>query len=280
MSIIIDILTILGIIIGVILGVVVILLLLVLFVPVRYRISGRVDENKYAKIRVSWLLSIVTFHCDYEDELDKSLRVFGIVINRFDKKKEEEISEEVASECIGGSEEKEASACQEKKSRVIMNKINQFKIKLSVILDKIKELYEKPKNIYILVEDYKSIWERNQTKVAIDLCIEQLGYLLNKLKPTKLKCRIEYGAGNPAATGEMLGYRSMLFPIIGKRVVFIPNFDEQVLKAVLDTKGRLYLIFVLIIAIKLFASKELKRTLKLEKRARMKFKKNMKINSA
>ena len=53
------------------------MLLAVLFVPVRYQLQGMWKEDKWASVKVSWLLSVISFKGAYEMEkgLTGSLRV-------------------------------------------------------------------------------------------------------------------------------------------------------------------------------------------------------------
>lgn len=79
MSVILLILKIIGIVLLALLGLIVALLLLVLFVPVRYMVSGKVEEDAAIAIRVTWLLHLVTWKAVYADgAFDSCLRILGI----------------------------------------------------------------------------------------------------------------------------------------------------------------------------------------------------------
>ena len=58
MHIVLLILKILGILLLVLLGLLLLVLLAVLFVPVRYQLQGMWKEDKWASVKVSWLLSV------------------------------------------------------------------------------------------------------------------------------------------------------------------------------------------------------------------------------
>ena len=66
MHIVLLILKILGILLLVILGLLLLILCTVLFVPVRYRIQGLWKEEKWIRVQVSWLLSLVSFRGGYD----------------------------------------------------------------------------------------------------------------------------------------------------------------------------------------------------------------------
>lgn len=79
MAVILLILKIIGIILLLLLGLLLLVLALVLFVPVRYRIGGKVDEEITVRIAVTWLLHLVSFQCVYEEgEMNNVLRILGI----------------------------------------------------------------------------------------------------------------------------------------------------------------------------------------------------------
>lgn len=71
------ILKLLGILVLILLGLVLGVLLLILFVPVRYRIEGSYYERLKGKVRVTWLLHIVSVTAAYEDEFSILIRLFG-----------------------------------------------------------------------------------------------------------------------------------------------------------------------------------------------------------
>ena len=89
MAILLTILKVIGIILLVILGIVLLLICLVLFVPVRYRICGRFDdEEKRGTATVSWLLHAISVTAGYGagEGVIKDLRVFGIPVLKLKEK--------------------------------------------------------------------------------------------------------------------------------------------------------------------------------------------------
>lgn len=79
MAVILLILKIIGIILLLLLGLLLLVLALVLFVPVRYRISGEAGEEVSVRIVVTWLLHLVSFRSVYEEgEMTSVLRILGV----------------------------------------------------------------------------------------------------------------------------------------------------------------------------------------------------------
>ena len=86
-SILLIILKIIGITLLVILGLVLVLFLVVLFVPVRYRFKGNYDDAFHCKGKITWLLHFISIKIEVEKEVVTSIRILGIPISIFLKKK-------------------------------------------------------------------------------------------------------------------------------------------------------------------------------------------------
>lgn len=91
-SILLIILKIIGITLLVILGLVLFLFLIVLFVPVRYRFKGNYDDAFHCKGKITWLLHFISIKIEVEKEVVTSIRILGIPLSVFLKKKKEGIS--------------------------------------------------------------------------------------------------------------------------------------------------------------------------------------------
>lgn len=79
MAVLLLILKIIGIILLILLGLILLILAVVLFVPVRYQVSGSIGEKTTARIAVTWLLHAVSWRAAYEEEgFSSQLRIFGI----------------------------------------------------------------------------------------------------------------------------------------------------------------------------------------------------------
>ena len=79
MAVLLLILKIIGIILLILLGLILLILAVVLFVPVRYQVSGSIGEKTTARIAVTWLLHAVSWRAAYEEEgFSSQLWIFGI----------------------------------------------------------------------------------------------------------------------------------------------------------------------------------------------------------
>lgn len=99
-----QILAVLGIIILCILGLVLLVLALILFVPIRYRVSGsKSAETFFVRVRASYLLHLVTLRYDYPESKQASLRVFGRQIAVFPQEDAASETEEAAKDNASGT---------------------------------------------------------------------------------------------------------------------------------------------------------------------------------
>ena len=79
MAVLLLILKIIGIILLILLGLILLILAVVLFVTVRYQVSGSIGERTTVRIAVTWLLHAVSWRAAYEEEgFSSQLRIFGI----------------------------------------------------------------------------------------------------------------------------------------------------------------------------------------------------------
>lgn len=146
--------------------------------------------------------------------------------------------------------QKVISACQRKIERVIM--------KCKRIWKDIVGFVKLIKSIKFNFSYYKGIWYSKETKVVIQLILDQLAYLYKKIKPKKMVGVIEFGTENPALTGELLAYGSVLVPFLGGGIKLIPYFDEQVFRGNMVAIGKIRVIQLVKICIVFYGSRELK----------------------
>ncbi len=85
------ILKIIGILLLVVLGFLLTLFLLVLFVPIRYRIDGEKESqgNLKGKVRLNWLMHILSIHILADEEISSNIKIFGISV--FSRKSNEDL---------------------------------------------------------------------------------------------------------------------------------------------------------------------------------------------
>ncbi|MGN0394631.1 MAG: DUF2953 domain-containing protein [Coprococcus sp.] len=279
----------------VLLGIALLLLLLVLFVPVRYRLYADKHESVLARIKISFMGFVLCFKAVYDaDGFNYKLKLFGGTlmtnqdsitddddgnniqekepksknIQRIEKKKDyvdtaferdisydelEQEDEEFLSDNSDFEEEKQG----------IFKKIGMFMDKLiSGIKDKVSAMLTKVRNMKDKLEEYKRFVRRDETQGAIAAVKKGLLKLLKHLKPTYIKGELIYGAGNPASTGQQLGYMSVLFPLYYNKIDITPDFSQKVLMGYISLKGRIRLINLIAYGLQVLLNKNMMVTIK------------------
>lgn len=142
--------------------------------------------------------------------------------------------------------------------------------KIVSILEKIKAFFRGLKEKFIrwlqtaanikskirLISDFiKDEMNREGFKITYS----SLKRLLKHILPRKLYSRIVFGTGDPCTTGQALGVMGILYSFYGDRVTIIPDFENKVLEGKHYARGRIRLITVLIIVIKLIEDKRFKQ---------------------
>lgn len=118
------ILKIIGILILVVLGILLALLLFVLFVPIRYRIDGEKESQSSlkGKVRLSWLLHILSLQILLDEEVSISMKIFGISV--FPREKNKKVKSKNKSKQVSKHKEKTIKKSNKKKEEAEPKPIN------------------------------------------------------------------------------------------------------------------------------------------------------------
>ena len=87
----------------------------------------------------------------------------------------------------------------------------------------------------------------------------QLGRLFKHIMPLKHRIKLEFGTGSPDTTGEILGALAVVMALTGMNIQVMPDFDNAIFRGEIYMKGRIRLFNILIIALKVYFNKELRR---------------------
>ena len=296
MQILLFILKVIGIILLVLLGLIVLMLTLVLFVPIRYEVSGEIeDEHKMrAGGVIRYLFSIVKVAVAYRNgELETDIYLFG-----FRKKKK--VLEE--SEAIYTDEvEKEVEKDTETRNVSIENE-NPVSIEDTLVKQQQPEQLEKQPDVVEkkhtkqtadsvnrAAKPQKEKKQKTKTakkskneehKFPVDLIkreltdehnynvlrkgFREIKYLFSHFKFRKIRTDLHFGTGDPASTGQILGILAM-FPILYRyEFGIIPDFETEnaYIKGTFAVAGRIRLVHVLITACRLIFDKEIRMVVK------------------
>ncbi len=208
-----------GIVIAVVLGLLVILLVFSLFIPVSYRGRLVVKEEVTGFFRVYFLFPLLRFAVVFKEGKGSiKLYLLGIPVWRMsgDGKQKEK------KERIQKKKKKE-----EKKPKGIFGKIKYTFRKFCV---KIKKTWNNSKEVVELLR-------KDVAKEALgDLKNGALG-CIQIIRPRKIEGFLEFGTGDPASTGQILGFISIFYFAYFQDIKLYPNFLEKVLQADLSVKG-------------------------------------------
>ncbi len=96
-------------------------------------------------------------------------------------------------------------------------------------------------------------------KEGMHLTFSSLKRLLKHVLPTKLKSKLIFGTGDPCSTGQALGAMSILYSFYGDKIQITPDFERNILEGEHFARGRIRLVTILIIVVKLILDKKFKQ---------------------
>ncbi len=300
MTVVLWILKIIGIILLCLLGLLFVLLTVVLFVPVRYRIQGEVKEKEtQIHIRASWLCHVISFLGDYVDgTFDYILKIFGVrkefggsdeetssEVEETPQKASEGVAEageagklttestkaeEIPQETSEGVAEAGEAGKPGKSTERISGKKSKKRSFCSKIASKLKKIRETVKKIWDFIvhlpqkfDKIKEVVTDAGNKNALSLTWRELRYLLRHFKFRKIHTDLEFSAGDPALTGQILGGIAVIPAFYRYDMHIYPDFasDTFYVRGTFDIKGRIRLIHLLCSVIRLLKEKDVRRVL-------------------
>ncbi len=264
----------------VLLALFILLLTLVLFVPVRYDILLIYERHLSYRFRIHWCFHIVTCKKKMNTDLIK-LYIFGIpirtisgeaelqkkdsgemIVNRKTEKNNSEDSSDdnkkVHEETHDRKDSKNKSAPHDKLKKKTGNKNRDKKTKTSW-REKLRFQFHRISGII------KFAYKRENKKV-FRMLWNELVSIIKYVFPGKVWGSAEFGTGDPAATGLVLGVISLFPWAYIKKLSIVPNFEEKVLKGNIGARGRIRMFHLVRLAWRLYRSKEMKRTIREWKR--------------
>ena len=157
------------------------------------------------------------------------------------------------------TEKKQRKKKERKEDSDSASKIEQItekiKCKYHKFCDKINQITEKKDKIsdFLTDETHKNAFLKLKNEAF---------HLLKILKPKKIQGEITFGFEDPSLTGRILAWISMIYPWIGEHTDITPDFEHRTLSGDLRIRGRLYVITLVVTAIRLILSKAVRRSFK------------------
>ncbi len=277
-----------------VIGLTMLLLAFVLLVPIHYELSGEIKDSFQFDLKgtVKYCLSILKIVvCYQEGQMKTELFLFG----RQKKKKEQELEESVEAEETEEfqtdeevSEEKETEAeektdlkteqeCTEEPIAVLESETEEesaeskTKTKTKKKRKKKKRKTEDASSADVSEEktkiDFAFLKQEitdEQNRSVIKKLFAELKYLFRHFKFRKIKTELSFSAGNPALTGQLLGVLCMFPTFYRYEIGMMPDFEAEdiYLKGTFFAAGRVRLIHILIVALRLIFDKEVRIVIK------------------
>lgn len=295
-QIILQILAVLGIILLCLLGLCLALLLFILFVPVRYRLSGQKSgEEIKGKVGLSWLLHLVTVSYRHPEPGEVILRVAGIRVwslkvsalrkGEADAEAKADKSQEGAGLPKGAGDtnaphpaEKTAKTTGTSDTENTENAADtangadtadaaedgrkrRHRASLTERIGKIRRrlchIWDKVKEILENIEYYRDLLLQKENRLLYGRCWKQVRRILYHIRPRTIKADLIVGTGAPDTTGYLLALYGMMLPFLGNHINIVPDFNEPVLEGKLFLKGRIALFTLLRGGIRILLDKQL-----------------------
>lgn len=150
--------------------------------------------------------------------------------------------------------------------KALIAKLKALLEKLKAFWNRVTGLFQKAEKLKETIAAYRAFFEREDFKRAFALCKKELLTLWKRVRPKKLRAELHFGFDDPALTGQILAYLSMLYPLLGKDVRLRPDFENRVCEGKLLIKGKIRL-FVLLRALWiLYFDKDIKRLIRIWKK--------------
>lgn len=148
--------------------------------------------------------------------------------------------------------------------------VEKIKEKITRVFDRIKltvsRLYDRIIDIKENTEYYIDIINSKDFKKAFGLCKKEIGRILKTILPRKVKGYIRYGSGEPDMTAKVFGLYVLLRRFLGRHFSFEPNLQEKELNGHIVISGHICMISILIVGIKLFFNRNIRRLIKMLKK--------------
>jgi hypothetical protein len=120
-------------------------------------------------------------------------------------------------------------------------------------------LFRKIKKKIDWAGDVKAFWKEDNTSRMVCILKHNVVHLWRKIKPRVLRGEVIFGTGDPCSTGQILGAAAMGYAAYGRGVQVVPDFEKARLEGHLLIKGRISIITIVVVLIRILLSSEWKQ---------------------
>lgn len=278
-------------ILGILLLIILVLIVLLLFVPVRYKVSATFYEEYRVQGRIHWMCFLVRMPFQWQDgQGDWKLRILGIPVCKSTEKTVNSKKRQ-SRRRKGAGKDRKVSTDTDHGSGDIANQRKQTAEKLqnSVRIENkqqqseqnnkkhkkdnlFRRIYHRIRDWYQMIcrlirclkkrihsfQDLLEILRADMTKRFVCIAGDNMLHLWKQLRPRKIRGDIRLGTGDPCSTGQTLGVIAMFYAWLGSGVHITPDFEEACFEGRLEVRGRISVITLLIVVIRLITNKDFK----------------------
>ena len=283
LTILLKILSILGILLLILLAIALVVILLVLFFPICYKVSGKknAEEMQFAA-KIKWLFGLVRVSYSYPVPGKMLAKVLFFTVYDSSSEKKSSAPEdthkaptkdikEATQPCdtdivTDTNYSTDAENSTDTESSVeentpgpqpeICGKITGFFEKIRYT---IRKICDKIKHILKNISFYRELWNDPDTKGLLQHAGKRIGHIIKRLRPRKLEVNACVGTGSPDTTGYLYGIYGMLLPKLGKGVCITPDFEQAILEGEFKASGHFTAACVLFQSVRLLLDKRLRQ---------------------
>ena len=137
----------------------------------------------------------------------------------------------------------------------IRSTIGNIKNKITRFVDNLRRINQKK-------DDLLKVYHSKRFEKAKKDVIIYLKKLIRVIKPRKLQGYIHFGMKDPASTGEIAGIIAMFIPLYDGYFQVVPEFEHACFEGNVYMKGRIRIVSILIIGLKIIFNKNLIKVMK------------------
>ncbi len=273
-----------------------VLLLLVLFVPLRYRGSGRYLDTAEGKLELSWLLRMLRVQLEYQEGLKGKLCLLGLTLWHTESKQENTTPEESEASSVNaetalteGESDREAESSAHEITDSIPEKTAEGEEKLkfpqaeslhsdyiqsekkekrrkkrkkegerTALKTRLSQLAAKKDAIFNKADAYRKLLLDPHTGRLLALLKKKGMRLLKEFLPRHLEGDLRFGFEDPFVTGQCCSAAALLYPLYQDNLCITALFDRKELSGALRFRGRVRLIVPLLAALQLWFNRDFK----------------------
>lgn len=164
-------------------------------------------------------------------------------------------------------DEKEKPDKKKSKIKNVIDKItyiyDSIKGRIKKFIKLLKDTYNKvngaKEKLTNKIEEIKSMVNDTENRELVSLIISQLKRLFKGIKPKKYDINVHFGFEEPDVTGKVLMYIAVFYGLTGLNINIKPEFEEKIFEGDCYLKGRIRVITLLSIALKVYKNKRFKQ---------------------